>query len=149
MLAAAVLAVNGCNRSKAPAVDGAVVPTPTIMVDSTRTEGPPITYEELERGLVGLWRADASVLDDRMARDFHFYPNGTWVTPSHNGVGGKFIVVDSSTLRMIQESSGNDISFGFKLIGDELTLFFKDIPALYHRYRVATPAPTATPTPGA
>lgn len=143
-LIACGLAAAGCNRGEVPR-DGSStpVPTPTAMVDSTRTEGLSITFEELERAIVGRWRLEPGYNDPQLAQEFHFFPNGVWVTPTYKGYGGKFRFVDSRTLWVRQDTSDTEVTFGFTLIGDELTLYYKDIPARYSRIRLMTPTPEA------
>jgi hypothetical protein len=140
------LAVAACRRGTTAGGPATAGPAPTNTVDSTRSEGPPITFEELERAIVGRWRLDPGNTDPQMAQEFQFFPNGTWVTPSFRGYGGKFHFEDAHTLVVRQETTNSTARFQFTLVGDELRIQWRDRQeAVFRRVKLPTPSPSNTP----
>lgn len=148
LLIAAGLA--GCNRK--PSSGPEAVATPTFSIDNTRTEGPPLTYEEIERGLVGRWVADSTVTDFQASTEWRFYPDRTWETPTLKGYAGRYELISADAIRMIEEG-GVKALFRFHLVGDQLTMYYVNeetsevgAPMVYHRLSRTPAIPTARPT---
>ena len=148
LLIAAGLA--GCNRK--PSSGPEAVATPTFSIDNTRTEGPPLTYEEIERGLVGRWVADGSVTDFQASTEWRFFPDRTWETPTLKGYAGRYELISADAIRMLEEGGVNAL-FRFHLVGDQLTMYYVNEqtsavspPMVYRRLSRTPTIPTAQPT---
>jgi hypothetical protein len=110
-----------------------------------------MTYEEIERGLVGRWVADASVKDPQASTEWRFYPDRTWETPTRIGYTGRYELLSADAIRM-HEDGGVNALFRFHLVGDVLTMYYINEensavsePMVYRRLSTTPSIPTAKP----
>jgi hypothetical protein len=147
---AIALAAAGCKAG--PSNEPDPLASPTYAIDNTRTEGPPLTYEEIERGLVGRWVADADNTDMQASTEWRFYPDRTWETPTLRGYKGRYELLGTDAIRMLEDGGVNAL-FRFHLIGDHLTMYYVNeqnsavsAPMGYRRLSRTPAIPTALHT---